>query len=68
VIGTGTVSNENCREVGSACIAERRAIEMIDEGAPKTGFMCFGDRVRMECVAADGSPLFGAIDQQIVKA
>ncbi|MGZ6016011.1 MAG: fumarylacetoacetate hydrolase family protein, partial [Phenylobacterium sp.] len=29
IIGSGTVSNENAREVGSSCIAERRGIEMI---------------------------------------
>lgn len=67
VIGSGTVSNENYREIGSSCIAERRGIEMLDEGAARTGFMCFGDRVRMECRMADGTPLFGAIDQQVVK-
>lgn len=67
VIGTGTVSNENCREVGSACIAERRAIELIDDGAPKTEFMEFGDEVFMECVARDGSPLFGAIRQKVIQ-
>ena len=44
IIGSGTVSNENCREVGSSCIAERRGIEIIDLGAPKTGFMRFGDQ------------------------
>ena len=68
MIGTGTVSNETYREVGSACIAERRGIEIVDKGAPETPFMSFGDRVRMECVAADGSPIFGAIDQQVVRA
>ncbi len=68
IIGTGTVSNDNYREVGSACIAERRGIEIVDHGEPKTPFMSFGDRVRMECVAIDGSPLFGAIDQRVVKA
>lgn len=68
VIGSGTVSNENYREVGSACIAERRGIELLDQGEPRTGFMKFGDRVRMEAVARDGSPLFGAIDQKVVKA
>ena len=65
VIGSGTVSNANFREVGSSCIAERRGIEMLDEGAPKTEFMAFGDRVRMEARLADGSPLFGAIDQTV---
>lgn len=68
VIGTGTVSNPDCRVVGSACIAERRAIEMIDTGAPKTEFMAFGDSVRMECVASDGRPLFGPIQQKVVSA
>ncbi|MBO9465828.1 fumarylacetoacetate hydrolase family protein [Tropicibacter sp. R15_0] len=68
VVGSGTVSNENCREVGSACIAERRAIEMIDTGAPKTPFLEFGDHIRMECRAKDGSPLFGEIAQTVTKA
>lgn len=65
LIGSGTVSNDD-PQVGSACIAERRAIEMIAQGAPKTAFMRFGDRVRMEVLTADGSPLFGAIDQRVV--
>jgi fumarylacetoacetate (FAA) hydrolase len=68
VIGSGTVSNAGYRQVGSACIAERRAIEMLDHGAARTPFMAFGDRVRMECRAADDSPLFGAIDQRVVRA
>lgn len=67
VIGSGTVSNDNYREIGSSCIAERRGIEMLDQGEAKTGFMRFGERVRMEATAADGTPLFGAIDQQVVK-
>ncbi|MPT17298.1 MAG: FAA hydrolase family protein [Pseudomonas sp.] len=66
LIGSGTVSNDD-RSVGSACIAERRAIEMIDHGAPRTGFMRFGDRIHMEARCADGSPLFGAIDQYVVQ-
>ena len=68
VIGSGTVSNENYREVGSSCIAERRGIEMLDTGEPRTGFMRFGDRVRMQAALPDGTPLFGAIDQRVVEA
>ena len=68
IIGSGTVSNENYREVGSSCIAERRGIEIEDSGEPQTGFMAFGDRVRMEVTLADGSPVFGVIDQQVVQA
>jgi fumarylacetoacetate (FAA) hydrolase len=68
VIGSGTVSNENFREVGSSCIAERRGIEIVDEGAAKTEFMKFGDTVRMEARTADGATPFGAIDQKVVPA
>lgn len=68
IIGSGTVSNTNYRAVGSSCIAERRGIETIDEGKPRTGFMKFGDRVRMEAMLPDGTSLFGVIDQQVVQA
>lgn len=68
VIGSGTVSNENFREVGSSCIAERRGIEIVDHGGAKTEFMRFGDRVRMECLGADGQSVFGVIDQKVVRA
>ena len=66
VIGSGTVSNED-RSAGSACIAERRAIELLDEGAPKTPFMSFGDTVRIEMLDADGNSVFGAIEQRVVR-
>ncbi|WP_288925173.1 fumarylacetoacetate hydrolase family protein [uncultured Maritimibacter sp.] len=68
VIGSGTVSNETYREVGSSCIAERRGIEMIDEGEARTAFMRFGDTVKMEVFDADGQSVFGAIDQKVVAA
>jgi fumarylacetoacetate (FAA) hydrolase len=67
IIGSGTISNANYREVGSSCIAERRGIEIEDFGAPKTAFMKFGDRVQMEARGLDGSPMFGPIDQVVVK-
>ncbi|MGI4880153.1 MAG: fumarylacetoacetate hydrolase family protein, partial [Janthinobacterium lividum] len=63
IIGSGTVANRGYAEVGSSCISERRAIEMIADGKPSTGFMKFGDRVRMQAVMIDGSTPFGAIDQ-----
>lgn len=68
VIGSGTVSNANFREVGSSCIAERRGIEIVDEGAPKTEFMKFGDTVRMRGVMADSRAPFGAIEQKVVQS
>jgi naringenin degradation protein FdeI len=66
IIGSGTVSNPDYRVVGSACIAERRAIEIADEGRPLTEYMRFGDRVRIEMFDAAGRTIFGAIDQQVV--
>ncbi|QGP78070.1 fumarylacetoacetate hydrolase family protein [Sphingobium sp. CAP-1] len=66
VIGSGTVSNPNFREVGSSCIAERRGIEIVDEGAPRTPFMRFGDRIRMEAQTRDGRAPFGIIDQHVL--
>ena len=68
VIGTGTVSNDNFREVGSSCISERRGIEVVDSGAPQTGFMKFGDRVKMQAHTGDGRAPFGAIEQRVVSA
>ncbi len=68
IIGSGTISNPDFRSVGSACIAERRGIETLDRGEPVTGFMRFGDRVRIEMLDDSGRSIFGAIDQRIVQA
>jgi fumarylacetoacetate (FAA) hydrolase len=65
IIGSGTVSNEAYKEVGSACIAERRAIELIETGAPKTEFMRFGDHVEIDMLDGDGRSIFGAIDHRM---
>ncbi len=67
IIGSGTVANQGYAEVGSSCISERRAIEMIADGKPATGFMKFGDRVRLEARLPDASTPFGAIDQIVVQ-
>lgn len=67
IIGSGTVSNVS-RSAGSACIAERRVIEKIDQGAIRTGFMHFGDTVRMQACFEDGRPgPFGVIEQRVVR-
>jgi fumarylacetoacetate (FAA) hydrolase len=68
VIGSGTIANAGYATVGSSCISERRAIEMIVEGRPRTGFMAFGDRIRMEAQVATGASSFGAISQMIISA
>jgi len=68
IIGSGTVSNANFREIGSSCIAERRGIEVIDLGEPRTEFMKFGDTVRMEAVDIGGRAPFGVLEQKVVRA
>lgn len=65
IIGSGTVSNAD-RSVGSACIAERRAIEMIDSGAPTTTFLADGETVRMDVFDESGASVFGEINQPVV--
>jgi len=67
IIGSGTVSNAS-RSAGSACIAERRAIETLDEGGAKTSFLRFGESVRIEMCDAAQRSIFGAIEQRYVKA
>jgi fumarylacetoacetate (FAA) hydrolase len=68
IVGSGTVSNANYAVVGSACIAERRAIEIAEHGHAVTEYMRFGDRVRIEMLDAAGRSIFGAIDQRVVAA
>jgi fumarylacetoacetate (FAA) hydrolase len=68
VVGSGTVSNSNFRDVGSSCIAERRGIEIIDQGAPSTPFMAFGDTVQMSAALPNGFDVFGRIDQAVTRA
>ena len=65
IIGSGTVSNKDWSH-GYSCIAEKRAIETIESGEPKTEFMKFGDTIRIETKGKDGQSVFGAIDQKIV--
>lgn len=76
IIGSGTVSNKQGTQYGTAiseggvgysCIAEVRMIETIRDGKPSTRFMQFGDRIKIEMCDKNGQSIFGAIDQQIVQ-
>jgi fumarylacetoacetate (FAA) hydrolase len=68
IIGSGTVSTRSFREAGSCCIAERRAIEMIDGGKPRASYLRFGETIRMEArIAECTEPPFGVIEQTVVK-
>jgi len=76
IIGSGTVSNKldggpgrpiEDGGVGYSCIAEIRMIETIETGKPKTEFLKFGDRVRIEMRDGDGLSIFGAIDHEVLQ-
>ena len=74
IIGSGTVSNKQGGlhgssiangGVGYCCLAELRMYETIEQGAPRTPFLRFGDTVRIEMLGAGGASIFGAIDQVV---
>jgi fumarylacetoacetate (FAA) hydrolase len=72
IIGSGTVSNRAVEKDGKkewvkgySCIAEKRAIETIQDGKPSTAYMKFGDSIRIEVKGKDGQSVFGAIEQRV---
>jgi fumarylacetoacetate (FAA) hydrolase len=66
IIGSGTISNVD-RSAGSACLAEKRMLEIVATGKAVTPFLRFGDRVRLEMFDAAAQSIFGAIDQEVAR-
>lgn len=64
VVGSGPISNQD-RSRGYSCIAEKRALETLDHGQPKTPYMALGDTIRVEVKGKDGVSVFGAISQTV---
>jgi fumarylacetoacetate (FAA) hydrolase len=64
LLGSGTISNLD-RSSGSSCLAERRTLEQLEHGAPRTPFLRFGDKVRIEMFDPRGASIFGAINQTV---
>jgi fumarylacetoacetate (FAA) hydrolase len=74
IVGSGTVSNKQGSlhgssieggGVGYCCLAELRMYETIEQGAPQTPFLRFGDTVRIEMQDGAGASIFGAIEQEV---
>jgi fumarylacetoacetate (FAA) hydrolase len=72
IIGSGTISNRGVEVNGKkdwprgySCIAEKRAIETIQDGKPSTDYMKFGDTIRIDMKGANGQSVFGAIEQTV---
>jgi len=51
---------------GYGSIAEKRAMETLQDGAPKTAFLQAHDTLRIEMRGRDGLSIFGAIAQEYV--
>jgi len=75
IVGSGTVSNRDAEGgpgrpaadggLGYSCIAEARMVQTIVSGAPETPFLKDGDTVRIWMEGEQGTPIFGAISQQV---
>jgi fumarylacetoacetate (FAA) hydrolase len=79
LVGSGTVSSPaRAREgkksaqdlpdwpKGYHCIAEKRAMELLQRGQTTSSFLRLGDTVEMDVKGRDGHSLFGAIAQEVV--
>jgi fumarylacetoacetate (FAA) hydrolase len=72
MVGASPVSNAGVEKKGQwswpkgfNCIAEKRAMEMVQDGQPGTDYLRYGDTVRIEMKDAAGHSLFGAIEQEV---
>ena len=77
IVGSGTVSNLGVTKgsgararaewpKGYSCIAEKRAMETLQDGQPSTDYLRVGDVVRIEMKGRDGLSVFGAIEQEVL--
>ena len=73
IVGTGPVSNKGVVRksrtdwpLGYSCIAEKRAMETVQDGQPSTDYLQYGDTIRLEMKGRDGVSVFGAIHQEVV--
>ncbi|WP_438023297.1 fumarylacetoacetate hydrolase family protein [Sorangium sp. So ce233] len=65
ILGSGTVSNQDPAR-GVSCLAEKRMLEILSDGAAKTPFMKPGDTIMIEMLNRSGESLFGRIAQRVV--
>ncbi len=77
IIGTGAVANQGVTKgegakartdwpKGYHSIAQKRAMETLQDGKPSTGFLKYGDTLRSEMKDANGHTLFGALEQELI--
>lgn len=65
LLGAGTVSNRRAG-AGFGCIAEKRTLEVLEEGRAVTPYLQDGETVRIEAFDSSGQTMFGPIHQKVV--
>ena len=65
LVGSGTVANAAFRDVGSSCILERRAMEIVDTGEPRTSFLEDGEQIGMAATDEVGRTPFGSMHSTV---
>jgi fumarylacetoacetate (FAA) hydrolase len=72
IVGCGPVCNATDARKGRgdgsggySAIAQKRAVEILQDGRAATGFLQVGDTVRIDMTGRDGASLFGAIEQEV---
>ena len=72
IVGGGPVSHPGVQQKslwqwpgGYSSIAEKRAMETVQDGQPRTAYLQDGDTVRIEMKNAAGNSIFGAIAQTV---
>ncbi|WP_083293189.1 fumarylacetoacetate hydrolase family protein [Hydrogenophaga sp. PML113] len=65
LLGAGTVSNRRAG-AGFGCIAEKRMLEILEEGRAATPYLQDGETVRIEAFDSSGHTVFGPIHQKVV--
>ena len=77
IVGTGSVCSKGLTKgtgsrtrtewpTGYHCIADKRAMEILQDGHASTEYMKFGDTIRIEAKGLDGQSVWGAIEQEVV--
>lgn len=66
IIGSGTVSNKDAKHTGSACLAEKIALEVIEHGAAKSKFIQYGETVEINVFDKNKKSIFGTIKTKFI--
>lgn len=66
IIGSGTVSNKDAQHAGSACLAEKIALEVIEHGAAKSEFIQYGETVEINVFDKNKKSIFGTVKTKFI--